>query len=55
MNNRLYDHIHAWQQINAPVIVEQWITNGVTLPFHTDFIEPFHLRMAISPVRSSVF
>jgi len=36
--SRLADNIYAWRNIKASKVVQEWITEGVRLPFHQDYI-----------------
>ena len=36
LNRRLYEHIGAWRHIQAPVTVQQWIQDGIRIPFLDD-------------------
>ena len=40
INERLADNIDAWRRIEAPSVVQKWLTDGVSIPFRDNITPP---------------
>lgn len=41
LSGRLADHIYAWKSIDASQVVQEWITDGIRIPFHNDCVPEY--------------